>query len=136
MTVGDVALLVIATAVVILTVVGVITMVKFGRTLEVARTTMENNQRDTRPVLRRADTTLGLLNTNLGNITGVTNAARSVSSTAAGLVSVTAATLGGPVVRAASFAFGVRKALAARSAKAAKKAAKASAKRVGTRAGR
>ena len=124
MTVGEIALIVIAAVFLVLAAFGVVTLLKLGRTLDVARKAIESTQQDSRPVLRKADTTLGLVNTNLKNITGVTNAARSVSGNVSGLVSVVVATLGGPVVRAATFTYGVRRALAARAAKAAKKAAK------------
>jgi hypothetical protein len=125
---GDIALIVLAAAFAILAVFGVLTLLKVGKTLDVARKAIESAQQDSRPVLRKADATLGLVNTNLTNISGVTGAARSVASNASGLLSLAAATLGGPVIRAASFTYGVRKALAARSLKTAKKAAKASAK--------
>jgi uncharacterized protein YoxC len=124
MTVGEIALIVIAAVFLVLAVFVIVTLLKAGRTLDAARKAIESTQQDTRPVLRKADTTLGLVNTNLQNISGVTGAARAVSGNVSGLVSVVTATLGGPVVRAATFTYGVRKALAARTAKAAKKAAK------------
>lgn len=124
MTVGEIALIVIAAVFLILAIFIIITLLKVGRTVDEARKLIVSSQQDTRPVLRKADAALGLVNTNLQNITGVTNAARSITGNVSGLVSVVAATLGGPVVRAASFTYGVRKALAARSRKAAKKSAK------------
>jgi uncharacterized protein YoxC len=128
MTVGEIALLVIAGVFLILAVVAVLTLIKVGRTMDAARTAIENTQTDTRPVLRKADATLGLVNTNLKHITGVTNAASAITGNVSGLVSIVVATMGGPAVRAASFTYGVRKALAARTAKAAKKAQKNAAK--------
>ncbi len=130
MTVGEIALLVIAGVFLILAVVAVLTLIKVGRTMDAARAAIESTQSDTRPVLRKADATLGLVNTNLKHITGVTNAASAITGNVSGLVSIVVATLGGPAVRAASFTYGVRKALAARSAKAAKKAQKRTRKAV------
>ncbi|WP_111765201.1 DUF948 domain-containing protein [Nakamurella deserti] len=124
MTVGEIALLVIAGVFLILAVVAVLTLIKVGKTMDAAREAIANTQTDTRPVLRKADATLGLVNTNLKHITGVTNAASAITGNVSGLVSIVAATLGGPAVRAASFTYGVRKALSARSAKAVKKAQK------------
>ena len=129
MTVGEIALIVIAAVFVVFVIFAVITLLKVGRTMDTARKAIESTQQDSRPVLRKADTTLGLVNTNLSNITGVTGAAKAISSNASGLVSLVAATLGGPVVRAASFTYGVRSALNARSARAARKSAIAAAKR-------
>lgn len=129
MTVGDIALIVIAGVFLILAVVAVLTLLKVGKTMDAAREAIANTQTDTRPVLRKADATLGLVNTNLKNVTGVTNAASALTGNVSGLVSVVVATMGGPAVRAASFTYGVRKALAARAAKAAKKAAKDAGKR-------
>ena len=128
MTVGEIALIVIAAVFAILAIFAILTLLKVGKTLDVARHAIESTQQDTRPVLRKADTTLGLVNTNLKNVTGVTNAARSITGNVSGLVSVVVATLGGPVVRAATFVYGVRRAVAARSAKDAQKAAKKAAK--------
>ncbi|AZI57751.1 DUF948 domain-containing protein [Nakamurella antarctica] len=116
MTVAEIILAVAAAAFLVLVLFAVITLSKLGRTLDVARTTMESTQHDASPVIRKADTTLALLNTNLSNIAGVTGAARSVTTNVSGLVSVAAATLGGPVVKTAAFTYGVRKALAARGA--------------------
>lgn len=124
MTVGEIALLVIAGVFLILAVVAVLTLIKVGKTMDAAREAIANTQSDTRPVLRKADATLGLVNTNLKHVTGVTNAASAISGNVSGLVSIIVATMGGPAVRAASFTYGVRKALAARTAKAAKKAQK------------
>lgn len=129
MTVGEVVLIVVGAFFVLFVVFGIITMLKIGRTLDVARDAIQSTQQDSRPLLRKADTTLGLVNTNLSNLTGVTTAAKSITGNAAGLVSLVASTLGGPVVRAASFTYGVRRALGARSAKAAKKSARSRAKR-------
>ena len=128
MTVGEIALIVVAVAIVIFAIFGIITMLKVGRTMDVAREAIAATQQDSRPVLRKADTALGLVNTNLSNLTGVTGAAKAISSNASGLVSLVTATLGGPVVRAASFTYGVRRALTARSARAARKSAVATAK--------
>ncbi len=124
MTVGDIALLVIAAVFVVLAIVAILTLLKLGRTLDEARKAIAATQHDSSPVLRKADAAMGLVNTNLRNIAGVTGAARAVTGNVSGLVSVVVATLGGPVVRAATFTYGVRRALAARSAQAAKKAAK------------
>jgi len=128
MTAGEIALIVIAAVFLVLAIFAILTLLKLGKTLDAARSAIESTQQDTRPVLRKADATLGLVNTNLRNVTGVTNAARSITGNVSGLVSVVSATLGGPVVRSATFVYGVRKALAARCAKAAtdttKKAAK------------
>ncbi|MEO5832598.1 MAG: DUF948 domain-containing protein [Nakamurella sp.] len=124
MTVGEIALLVIAGVFLILAVVAILTLIKVGKTMDAAREAIASTQQDTRPVLRKADATLGLVNTNLTHLTGVTNAASAITGNVSGLVSIVVATLGGPAVRAASFTYGVRRALAARTAKAAQKAQK------------
>ncbi len=54
------------------------------------------------------------MNTQLERVDGITSSARTVSSNVSVLTSLFTATLGGPLVRAAAFSYGLNKAIKAR----------------------
>ena len=56
------------------------------------------------------------MNTQLERVDGITSSARTVSSNVSVLTSLFTATLGGPLVRAAAFSYGLNKAIKARRA--------------------
>ena len=57
---------------------------------------------------------LATTNTQLQRVDAITSNAQTLTSNAAAMSSLVAATLGGPVIRAAAFSYGVRRALAER----------------------
>ena len=68
------------------------------------------------PLLTDAHATLSSVNTQLERVDGITSSARQVSSNVSVLTSLFTATLGGPLVRAAAFSYGLNKAVKARKA--------------------
>jgi hypothetical protein len=68
------------------------------------------------PLLDNAQATLHQVNTQLERVDGITSSARTVTSNVSVLTSLFTATLGGPLVRAAAFSYGLNKAVKARRA--------------------
>ena len=65
-------------------------------------------------MLDDAQITLRQVNTQLDRVDGITSSARTVTSNVSVLTSLFTATLGGPLVRAAAFSYGLNKAIKAR----------------------
>jgi predicted PurR-regulated permease PerM len=123
--VGEIAALVAAGAFVILVGFLAVPIVKLGRTLDEATLAIRKAHEGTQPLLTNAATTMDRVNSELERVEGITRNAQSITSNVAGLVSLFAATMGGPVVRLAAFSYGVRRAFAARRRAEEEKAAKA-----------
>ena len=93
MSVGDVAGLIAAIAFVLLVGFLAVPLIKLGRVLDETATLVASS------------------NTQLENIDTVTTAAAQVSENVSALTSLFAATVGGPMIKAAAFSYGVRTAL-------------------------
>jgi predicted cobalt transporter CbtA len=115
-TVGQIAAVVAAGAFVILVIMLVVPLIKLGRTLDEATIALRKAHEGSAPLLDNAQTTLTQVNTQLERVDGITSSARTVSSNVSVLTSLFTATLGGPLVRAAAFSYGLNKALKARRA--------------------
>lgn len=122
---GEIAGLIAAVAFVFLVGFLAVPMVKLGRTLDEATLAIRKAHEGATPILNNTATTLERVNTQMERVDGITQNAQSISSNVAGVTSIFAATLGGPMVRLAAFSYGVRKAFAARREADAKKQAKA-----------
>jgi predicted PurR-regulated permease PerM len=118
-TVGEIAALVAAIAFVVLVLLLAIPLIKLGRTLDEATIAIRKAHEGSAPLLDNAQVTLSQVNTQLERVDGITSSARAVTSNVSVLTSLFTATLGGPLVRAAAFSYGVNKALKARRAGAA-----------------
>jgi len=116
-TAGEIAALIAATAFVVLVVLVAIALVKLGRTLDEATIAIRKTHEGSAPLLDGAQTTLQQVNTQLERVDGITSSARTVSTNLSVLTSLFTATLGGPLVRAAAFSYGVNKAVKARRAR-------------------
>ncbi len=116
MTVGEIAALVAAIAFVVLVLLLAIPLIKLGRTLDEATVAIRKAHEGSAPLLDNAQVTLSQVNTQLERVDGITSSARAVTSNVSVLTSLFTATLGGPLVRAAAFSYGVNKALKARRA--------------------
>ncbi len=114
MTPTQIAALIAAGAFVLLVVLLAIPLVKLGRTLDEATTAIRKAHEGSDPLLSGANTTLTHVNTQLERVDGITANAKSVSGNVSALSSLFTATLGGPLVKAAAFSYGVNKALRAR----------------------
>lgn len=116
MSAGQIAALIAAGAFVVLVVLLAIPLIKLGRTLDAATIAIRKTQQSSTPLLDGANTTLKQVNTQLERVDGITSSARAVTSNVSVLTSLFTATLGGPLVRAAAFSYGVSKAIKARRA--------------------
>jgi hypothetical protein len=111
---GEIAGLIAAVALVLLVGFLAIPLIKLGRTLDETSRLVRGVTDGTVPLLGEVTTTVTSTNAQLARVDAITANAEKVTSNAAALSSVFAATLGGPLVRAAAFTYGVRKAIATR----------------------
>lgn len=133
MTPTQIAALIAAGAFVLLVVLLAIPLVKLGRTLDEATAAIRKAHEGSDPLLTGANTTLTHVNTQLERVDGITSNAKSVSGNVSALSSLFTATLGGPLVKAAAFSYGVSKALRARKKRKEEPAGKHSRRRKGGR---
>jgi Bacterial protein of unknown function (DUF948) len=113
---GQVAALIAAGAFLVLVLLLAVPLLKLGRTLDEATIAIRKAHEGSAPLLDNAQTTLHQVNTQLERVDGITSSARTVSSNVSVLTSLFTATLGGPLVRAAAFSYGLHKAVKARRA--------------------
>lgn len=114
MSAGEWAAVVAAGAFVLLVILMAVPLLKLGRTLDETTLAVRKAHEGAGPLLDGAATTVSQVNSNLVRVEDITTNAQAMSSNAAALASVFAATLGGPVVKVAAFSYGVRKASKAR----------------------
>jgi len=110
----QIAALIAAGAFVLLVVLLGIVLSKLGRTLDEATIAIRKAHENSDPLFNGANTTLTHVNTQLERVDGITANAQAVTGNVSALTSVFTATLGGPLVKAAAFSYGVSKALKAR----------------------
>jgi uncharacterized protein YoxC len=134
--VGEIAGLIAACALVLLVILVAFPLLKLGRTLDETTLTIRQAREQAQPLLAQATTTVAQVNANLERVDGIAENAQNVSTNVAALTSVVAATLGSPLIKVAAFSYGVRSAArkrregeavaeAARREKAAKRARRA-----------
>jgi uncharacterized protein YoxC len=111
---GQIAALIAAGAFVVLVALLAVPLLKLGRTLDEATVAIRKAHEGGEPLLDDAQTTLKQVNTQLERVDAVTASARTVSTNVSVLTSLFTATLGGPLVRAAAFSYGLNKAIKAR----------------------
>lgn len=114
MSAGEWAAVVAAGAFVLLVLFLAVPLLKLGRTLDETTLAVRKAHEGAAPLLDGAAVTVSQVNSNLERVEGITTNAQAMSSNAAALASLFAATLGGPVVKVAAFSYGVRKASKAR----------------------
>ncbi|NMR20150.1 DUF948 domain-containing protein [Cellulomonas fimi] len=110
MSVGDIAGLIAAIAFVLLVGVLAVPLVKLGRVLDEARTSVKELTDHSVPILDEAAATVASTNAQLANVDTVTTAAAHMSENLSALTSLFAATVGGPMVKVAAFSYAVRRA--------------------------
>ena len=89
-----------------------IPLVKLGRTFDRLSNSIDTFTEHGVPILDEAVTTVATTNTQLGKVDTITTSAAAVSENVSALAGLYAATLGGPLVKVASFSYGVRRAVA------------------------
>jgi len=114
MSAGEIAGLIAAVAFVLLVGVIAVPLVKLGKTLDETSRLVRGVADGTVPLLGEVTTTVTSANAQLVRVDAITSNAQTISSNAAALSGLVAATVGGPLVRVAAFSYGVRKALTAR----------------------
>lgn len=114
MSAGEIAGLIAAAALVLLVGLLAIPLLKLGRTLDETSRLVRGVTDGTVPLLSEVTTTVTSANAQLVRVDAITSNAQTVTTNAAALSGLVAATVGGPLVRVAAFTYGVRKALSAR----------------------
>lgn len=112
MSLGDVAGLIAAIAFVLLVGVLAVPLVKLGRVLDEARTSVKELTDHTVPVLDEAAAAVASTNTQIERVDTITSSAAQVSENVSALTSLFAATVGAPMVKVAAFSYGARRAFA------------------------
>lgn len=114
MSAGQLAALIAAGAFVLLVLLLAIPLIKLGRTLDEATIAIRKAHTNSDPLFDEANTALTHVNTQLERVDGITANTQAVTGNVSALTSVFTATLGGPLVKAAAFSYGVSKAVKAR----------------------
>lgn len=109
MSAGEIAALIAACAFVLLVLLLAIPLLKLGRTLDEATVAIRRASDGATPLLEGAQGTLSQLNAQLGEVEGITKNVNSMTTNAAAMTSVVSSTVGGPLIKAAAFTYGVRK---------------------------
>jgi hypothetical protein len=110
-TAGQIAALIAAGAFALLVLLLAVPLIKLGRTLDEATIAIRKAHESSEPLLTNANATIGHVNTQLRRVDGITADARVVTGNVSTLTSLFTATLGGPLVKAAAFSYGVSRAL-------------------------
>lgn len=111
MTAGQIAALIATGAFVVLVVVLIVALIKLCRTLDEATIALRKAHEGSEPLLTNANTAIVHVNSQLRRVDVITADARAVAGNVSVLTSLFTATFGGPLVKAAAFSYGVRKAL-------------------------
>lgn len=115
MTAGEIAGLLAAGALLLLVGLLAYPIVKLGRVLDEARQLVKGVSEESVPLLGEVTTTVSTTNAQLERVDAITSNAQTVTTNAAALSSLFAATAGGPLVKVAAFSYGVRRVFAERS---------------------
>src|SRR3954462_14178679 len=111
---GGVVALIFAILFAVLVAFTALVLVKLGQVLNELTRLVAGITDRTVPLLSEATTSIVHVNTNLERVDVITSNVQTVTTNASALSSVFAATLGGPLVKAAAFSYGVRRALSER----------------------
>ncbi len=111
MSVGEVAGLIAACALLILVGLLAYPILKLGKVLDETRILVKGVSDTSVPLLGEVTTTVTTTNAQLAKVDTITDNASTVSTNAAALMSLFSATTGGPLVKVAAFSYGVRRAL-------------------------
>jgi hypothetical protein len=106
---GAIAALVAAIAFALLVLLLAIPLLKLGRTLDEATLAIRKTHEGTAPLLDEAQGTMSQVNAQLVHVEDIAKNVSSMTSNAAAMSAVVSSTLGGPMIKAAAFSYGVRK---------------------------
>src|SRR3954451_2277316 len=108
---GGVVALIFAILFAVLVAFTALVLIKLGQVLNELTRLVAGITDRTVPLLSEATTSIVHVNTNLERVDVITENVQTVTSNASALSSIVAATVGGPLVKAAAFSYGVRRAL-------------------------
>jgi predicted PurR-regulated permease PerM len=108
---GGVVALIFAVLFAVLVAFMVLVLVKLGQVLSETTRLVAGITDRTVPLLSEATTSIVHVNTNLERVDVIAANVQTVTTNASALSSIVAATVGGPLVKAAAFSYGVRRAL-------------------------
>jgi uncharacterized protein YoxC len=111
MTVGEIASLIAALVFAVLVGFLAVPLIKLGRVLDEARTAIRDVSAGVIPVLEETTETISEANRQLQRIDTITSDVAEVTGNANALVSLAAATVGGPLIRIAGFTAAIRSAI-------------------------
>ena len=111
MTGADVAGLIAAGVFAILVGIIAIPLIKLGRVFDEASAAIRSASENIAPILEEATTTIGETNKQLARVDSITGSVEEATKNLSSLVALFAASVGGPLIRIASFSAGVRAAL-------------------------
>jgi uncharacterized protein YoxC len=118
MSVGEIAGLIAAVAFVALVAILALPIIILGKTVDGLTSTVRDLRQEhvakTAVTVDETNALLASTNTQLQRVDAITANAQTVTTNAAAMSSLFAATLGGPMVRVAAFTYGVRRAMAGR----------------------
>lgn len=110
MTVADVAGLIAALAFVLLVGFLALPLIKLGRVFDEARESLKELTDHSVPILDEASSTVAEANAQLGKIDTITTSVAQVSENVSALTGLYSSVLGTPLIKVASFAYGVQRA--------------------------
>ena len=113
MTGGDVAALIAASAFAVLVLVLAVPLWKLGRTFDETTAAIRGISDNVTPLLEEATTTVTESNRQLARLDAITGDVAETTGNVSALVSLFAASVGGPLIKIAAFSAGVRAAIAA-----------------------
>ena len=119
MTAGDIAGLVAAGVFAVLVALLAVPLLKLGRVLDEASDAIRRLSDDVSPLIEEATTTISESNKQLARVDAITSDVAETTGNVRALVSLVAASIGGPLMKIAAFSTGVR--LAVRGSRAAAK---------------
>ena len=111
---GTIAGLIAAGAFVLLVLLLAVPLLKLGRVLDEATLAIRKTSDGAVPLLSGAQVTLDQVNTQLGEVEGITKGVGNITTNAAALTSIVSSTVGGPLIKVAAFSYGVRKTVRSR----------------------
>jgi len=96
-----------------LVVATILVMTNLFRVLTAVKDLLDGVTKQTVPLLGEVNTTVSLVNTELGRVDGILATAETVTQTVGHLVEVVSSTISSPLVKLSAFAYGLRRAVGA-----------------------
>ncbi|WP_324652099.1 DUF948 domain-containing protein [Georgenia sp. H159] len=109
MNIGDIAGIVAAVAFLALVAFLAVPLLKVGKVLDAATDSVREVTAHALPIIDEAAVTIAAGNTQIAKVDTVTTAAAEVSQNVSALTTLVSATVGGPLIKVASFSYAVRR---------------------------